>query len=342
LLQAKFEALKRKLEAEGLFDPPRKRPLPPFPVSIGIVTSPSGAALRDMLNVLERRAPWVHVVVSGVRVQGEGAAEEIAAAIAELNHFAEYDLRPVDVIVVARGGGSAEDLWEFNEEIVARAIAASAIPVVSAIGHEIDFTIADFVADLRAPTPSAAAELVAPDRAELQRRLSQRLGQMQRQLTALCERTRSRLSAATRSALFRGPERRLQAAAQRLDSSIERLGWTLQSNLAAHRERTSALLAVLRQHRPDQRLAIRRQQLQAAQLRLLQSFKHQAAERRRRLTAAVDLLRLVSPLATLKRGYTITTATSGELLRSASEAIPGRRIRTRFVDGEIESEVGQK
>src|SRR5882762_8402525 len=165
LLQVKFEALKRKLEAEGLFAPERKRPLPKFPRRIGIVTSPSGAAIRDMLNVLRRRAPWLQILISPVRVQGTGAAQEIAVAIRELA-MPNQEFAPIDLIVVARGGGSIEDLWEFNEEIVARAIFNSVVPTVSAVGHEIDFTISDFVADLRAPTPSVAAELVVPSRAE--------------------------------------------------------------------------------------------------------------------------------------------------------------------------------
>src|SRR3954454_24009035 len=156
LLQAKFEALKRKLEAEGLFDPARKRALPKFPKRIGIITSPSGAAIRDILNILSRRAPWLSILISPVRVQGSGAAQEIAVAIRELATPNE-NFAPVDIIIVTRGGGSIEDLWEFNEEIVARAIAVAEVPIVSAVGHEIDFTIADFVADLRAPTPSAAA-----------------------------------------------------------------------------------------------------------------------------------------------------------------------------------------
>src|ERR1041385_4317622 len=170
VLQAKFEALKRKLEAQGLFASERKRPLPNFPQRIGIVTSPSGAAIRDMLNVLRRRAPWLQILINPVRVQGTGAAQEIAVAIREFG--APNDtFASVDVIVVTRGGGSIEDLWEFNEEIVARAIFHSAVPIVSAVGHEIDFTICDFVADLRAPTPSAAAELIVPDTIDLQRRL---------------------------------------------------------------------------------------------------------------------------------------------------------------------------
>src|SRR5438876_4649583 len=170
VLQAKFEALKRKLDDEGLFDPARKRPLPKFPKRIGIVTSPTGAAIRDILNVLRRRAPWLQILINPVRVQGTGAAQEIAVAIRELAKPNE-NFAPVDLIVVTRGGGSMEDLWEFNEEIVARTIADVAVPIVSAIGHEIDFTIADFVADLRAPTPSAAAELIVPDIIDLQRRI---------------------------------------------------------------------------------------------------------------------------------------------------------------------------
>src|SRR3989440_1931347 len=170
LLQAKFEALKRKLEAEGFFAPERKRPLPKFPRRIGIVTSPSGAAIRDILNVLKRRAPWLEILIKPVRVQGTGAAAEIAVAIRELATPNEQWQR-LDVIVIARGGGSIEDLWEFNEEIVARTIAAVTVPIVSAIGHEIDFTIADFVADLRAPTPSAAAELIVPDIVDLRRHM---------------------------------------------------------------------------------------------------------------------------------------------------------------------------
>jgi len=339
LLQAKFEALKRKLEAEGLFDPSRKRPLPAFPVSIGIVTSATGAALRDMLNILSRRAAWIHVIVSPVRVQGEGAAEEIAAAVEELNRFEEAGLRPVDVIIVARGGGSAEDLWEFNEEIVARAIAASAIPVISAVGHEIDFTIADFVADLRAPTPSAAAELVAPDRGELQRRLGQTLARVQRHLTARCEYLRNRLEMLKRGAIFREPRRRLQEAAQSLDLVTEALHRTAREKLAKRKERLQLLAAVIRQHRPEQRLAIQRQQVQAVELRLARAWKHQLSRHRDRLAAAIDLLRLVSPLATLERGYTITTKADGMLLQSAADVRKGEHIVTRFADGTAESEV---
>src|SRR6059036_1616733 len=181
LLQAKFEALKRELDAEGLFAPERKRPLPKFPRRIGIVTSPSGAAIRDMLNVLHRRAPWLQILINPVRVQGTGAAQEIAVAIRELASPSDR-FAPLDLIVATRGGGSIEDLWEFNEEIVARAIFNSTVPIVSAVGHEIDFTICDFVADLRAPTPSAAAELIVPDIVDLQRQIEGCTGLLASQL----------------------------------------------------------------------------------------------------------------------------------------------------------------
>src|SRR5436305_8654268 len=199
LLQVKFEALKRKLEAEGLFAPERKRRLPKFPRRIGIVTSPGGAAIRDMLNVLRRRAPWLQILINPVRVQGTGAAQEIAVAIREHGQSTAA-FGPLDLIVVTRGGGSIEDSWEFNEEIVARAIFHSDVPIVSAVGHEIDFTICDFVADLRAPTPSAAAELIVPDVIDL------------RQQTERCAR-----------ALGRQLLDRVRDAQQRLDHAREML-----------------------------------------------------------------------------------------------------------------------
>src|SRR5437763_1868736 len=186
LLQAKFEALKRKLEAEELFAPERKRLLPKFPRRIGIVTSPSGAAISDILNVLSRRAPWLEILINPVRVQGSGAATEIAVAIRELA-MPNVNWSPLDLILIARGGGSMEDLWEFNEEIVVRTIADVTIPVVSAVGHEVDFTIADFVADLRAPTPSAAAELMVPDVLDLQRRINELSGCIQKCLRSFVD-----------------------------------------------------------------------------------------------------------------------------------------------------------
>jgi exodeoxyribonuclease VII large subunit len=337
LLQARFEALKRKLAAEGLFEAARKRALPKFPAAIGIVTSPTGAALRDMLNILARRAPWVRVVVSPVRVQGEGAAEEIAAAVAELNRVAVVGTKRVDVIVVARGGGSAEDLWEFNEEVVARAMVASEIPVVSAVGHEVDFTIADFVADLRAPTPSAAAELIVPDGAELLRMLSATSLRSQRRVGDALERCRSELDFLSRSALFREPRNRLAEAAQRTDLAAERLRLLTDGGIGESRRRIQELVAALRHHRPDQVLAMRRQEFSAARNRLADRLRQTMAERRAHLDRLSQVLRLLAPEATLSRGFSITTTTDGAVLKSVREIRPGMKLVTRLKDGTAQS-----
>ena len=335
LLQAKFEALKRKLEAEGLFAAERKRELPGFPAVVGIVTSPTGAALRDMLHVLARRAPWLRVIVSPARVQGEGAAAEIAAGIAALNELAA----PPDVIVIARGGGSVEDLWAFNEEVVARAIVASAIPVVSAVGHEIDFTIADFAADLRAPTPSAAAELIAPDAAELTRELGQWAGQLRRQMSAALGAQRSRLDFLTRSTFFREPEQRLAAAQQRTDLAEEALRRAMREHLVAGRQDVGALLAALRQYRPDQLLALRRQHFDALRAKFQARFDEARKEPKARFTRLAAMLRLLAPTATLARGYSITTTTDGSTIRSVTDVQRGTQIVTRLADGEVKSRV---
>ncbi|KAB2646749.1 MAG: exodeoxyribonuclease VII large subunit [Verrucomicrobia bacterium] len=335
LLQAKFEALKRKLEAEGLFAAERKRELPGFPAVVGIVTSPTGAALRDMLHVLARRAPWLRVIVSPARVQGEGAAAEIAAGIAALNELAA----PPDVIVVARGGGSVEDLWAFNEEAVARAIVASAIPVVSAVGHEIDFTIADFAADLRAPTPSAAAELIAPDAAELTRELGQWATQLRRQMSAALGAQRVRLDFLARSTFFREPEQRLAAAQQRTDLAEEALRRAMREHLVARRQDVGALLAALRQYRPDQLLALRRQHYDALRAKFQARFDEARKEPKARFTRLAAMLRLLAPTATLARGYSITTTTDGSTIRSITDVQRGTQIVTRLADGEVKSRV---
>src|SRR5213594_2815218 len=257
LLQAKFEALKRKLEAEGLFAPDRKRPLPKFPRRIGIVTSPTGAAIRDMLNVLRRRAPWLQILISPVRVQGIGAAQEIAVAIRELA-VPNVNWQPLDLIVVTRGGGSIEDLWEFNEEIVARAIFHSAVPIVSAVGHEIDFTICDFVADFRAPTPSAAAELIVPDIIDLPRRIDGCYRALARQLL-----------------------NRARDAQQRLDHARETLQRCLAHKLDSYKRGLLHSLRALQARSPARELMLRRnrfvdlhRRLIACPPRLLENATH--------------------------------------------------------------------
>ena len=339
LLQAKFEALKRKLAAEGLFDAERKRDLPQFPRAIGIVTSPTGAALRDMLNVLARRAPWLRIIISPARVQGEGAAAEIIGAIEDLNRLAAGGVAPVDAIVLARGGGSIEDLWEFNDEHLARAIAASALPVVSAVGHEIDFTIADFVADLRAPTPSAAAELIVPDMAELLRTLADRSTFLHRRAATALEAARLHLAGLTRSALFREPVQRLEQATQRLDIAEQTLARGIEARLADLRRRVSDLGGQVRQHRPDQVLALHTQRLLGVRGALVERFNQQMRARRDRLTRAGDMLRLLSPEHTIGRGYSITSTADGKVVRAVGDVEAGSEIQTRLRDGKVVSVV---
>jgi exodeoxyribonuclease VII large subunit len=339
LLQAKFEAMKRKLEGEGLFDAERKRPLPKFPTRIGIVTSPTGAALRDILNILMRRAPWVQVVIHPVRVQGEGAAEEIAAALVELSDLAHFGFPPVDVILVGRGGGSAEDLWEFNEEIVARAIADSAVPVVSAVGHEIDFTIADFVADLRAPTPSAAAELLVPDTGELLVRLARLSGQLQRALLTMLVAERRRLEFLTRSALLREPGKRVSEAVQHLDFTREALQRATLVRLGEGGQRLSALKASVRQHRPDQLLALRRVRFDGVRQQLMDRTRQRLKEVRAHFERITQVVNLLAPEAPLARGYSMTTAADGRIISSVHDVAPRTTIITKVRDGQIRSVV---
>ena len=314
LLQARFEALKRKLQAEGLFDEGRKRLLPRFPATVALVTSPAAAALRDMLNIFARRAPWLRIIVSPVRVQGNGSAEEIVAALEELNAWKQNGLPRPDVIVVGRGGGSVEDLWEFNEEIVARAVVASAIPVVSAVGHEIDFTICDFAADLRAPTPSAAAEIVAPDGTELARRFAQ-FG--------------TRLERETRS--------HLEAAGQRFDFASEALNRSIRDRLADLRAWLAERAASLREHRPDQVIRLRRQEVAACGEKLTHCFQAAFERRKVRLARVAEHLRLLSPDGTLRRGYSITMKTDGSVLTRAADVNAGEQLLTRLADGQVTS-----
>jgi exodeoxyribonuclease VII large subunit len=314
LLQAKFEALKRKLEAEGLFAPERKRTLPKFPRKIGIVTSPSGAAIRDMVNVLKRRAPWLQILINPVRVQGTGAAAEIAVAIRELATPNENWL-PLDLIVVARGGGSMEDLWEFNEEIVARAIVDVGVPIVSAIGHEIDFTICDFVADLRAPTPSAAAELIVPDIIDLRRRIE-----------------------VFEHALTREQLNRMHDALQRLDLARESLRRHMMHKIDNCKRALIQIARTIQAHSPLRELMLRRNRLVDLRRRLAELPQRVLENALHRFREAEGILRVLGPAATLRRGYSITTDERGKLVRSVAVVRPKMKIRTRVSDGEFESE----
>jgi exodeoxyribonuclease VII large subunit len=336
-LQAKFEALKRKLEAEGLFDPARKQPIPSFPTRIGIVTSPTGAAIRDMIHVLSRRAPWVRVMIYPAKVQGDGAAEEIAAGVRFFDE-ASGEQRP-ELVIVARGGGSIEDLWAFNEEVLARAIAVCSLPVMSGVGHEIDFTIADFVADRREPTPSAAAENAAPDGASLFRHLG-------RLRDALEARTEGALALHQRHVLSlrreieaREPGRKIRSWMQTLDFLEERMDYLVSGRLQQARASVDAARRSLAAIQPERVVARQAEEVAFLAESLDRTTKRRLADLAARLRAVGGLMQSLSPDGVLKRGYSLTTDSEGRLVTSASQVRSGDLVRTRLADGEIASRV---
>ena len=338
-LQAKFEALKRKLNAEGLFDADRKKPIPKFSRVIGIVTSGSGAALQDILNVLTRRAPWVQPVLFPVRVQGRGAEMEIAQAIEKLGRPEAFGYPRCDVLIVGRGGGSIEDLWNFNEEVVARAIAACPVPVISAVGHEIDFTIADFVADLRAPTPSAAAELAVADGAELLARLDQVRRRMVRITRERIMRAQLAVDALKRGVLQRDGERLLRESAMRLDSLRGQLEQVMHAQLEVFTKRLNEARGRHRANHPALVLERRVDVLSNLRLRLERASTAQVEKRVDRLGRLHGMLRALGPESAFQRGFSIALGPDGKILRSAAALKPGETMRTKFTDGEVLSVV---
>jgi len=334
-LRRRFEALKQKLAAEGLFDEERKRPLPRFPSRIGIVTSPTGAALRDVLHVLARRAPGIGVLIYPVPVQGAAAAREIAAMLELADRRQE-----VDLLLLVRGGGSLEDLFAFNDEALARAIAALELPIATGIGHEIDFTIADFVADVRAPTPSAAAELAAPDA----RSLLAALGASGTRLSAAVRRIFTRrgeaLAAVERRLGLRHPARALGERMQRLDELQSRALLALRRENRARTERLQRLEAELAAASPAVRLAAIGQRAILAGQRLAPLALNRVALAGARLQAALRALQVASPLATLERGYAIVTrAADGAVIIDAAAAPPGTDIEARLARGTLKARV---
>ncbi|MEN1960174.1 exodeoxyribonuclease VII large subunit [Luteimonas sp. MJ246] len=329
-LRRAFEDLKARLQAEGLFDDARKCLLPAYPRRLGIITSPSGAAVRDVLSVLGRRFPLVEVDVLPVPVQGDTAATQIRGMLERAGASGRYD-----VLVLARGGGSLEDLWAFNDEALARAIAASPVPVVSAVGHETDFSLADFAADLRAPTPSVAAELLVPNAVDV----GTRVRGLQQRLEALhLQRMRDRMQRADRASLrlqALRPQARLQALGERQRQALRRLQLAWQTREGGLRARLRHADAVLRATRPDRRLAMLRERLamlaprpQAAVARMLQGD----AQRLRDLARSLEA---VSPLATVARGYAILQHDDGRLVRNTGDAAPGDRLSARVGDGQL-------
>lgn len=362
-LQVAFEKLKEKLKAEGLFAAERKRALPRYPQRIGIVTSPTGAALHDVLHVVRRRNPSLQVLLAPCRVQGDGAAAEIAAAIRLLNQYdrqlqslrergtqelalplAQSPPAPVerglDLILVTRGGGSLEDLWAFNEEAVARAIFESALPVVSAVGHEIDFTIADFVADLRAATPSAAAELITEGvfaSCQFVGQAAERIGQLVRQQL---EEKSDRAAQLNQRLLRMHPRRRLNDYLQRLDDLQAGAARCVRQSARNQRVAWRNLAERLARSRPALLLRQRREVLEQAAQRLREQVRHRLSQAKDRRETFEARLRLLGPEQVLARGYSITLdAKTGQVVRDAASVAPGQRLRTRVSQGEIRSTV---
>lgn len=379
VLRRRFEQLKNKLAAEGLFDTGRKKPLPRLPKRIGVVTSPTGAAVRDVLNILRRRFCTIPVLIYPVQVQGATAAGQIAQTIRMASARAECD-----VLIVARGGGSLEDLWAFNEEVVARAIFDCSIPVVSGVGHEVDFTIADFVADVRAPTPSGAAELVAPDCNEwtrsvallgrrvrtamvrnmaarqqqvvwLERRLAQvHPGVELRQKAQRLDDLEQRLSRCIRHGLFqrrsslvelaahlrqRSPALRVAAARGRLDIARKTLGTSLQRRVSLTESRLRHAASNLRQHSPVARITALHRRVEIADRRMETSLQRRLRKLEARFTVAAGKLNTVSPLATLQRGYAIVTDAKGAVVTDATSVAPGDMIQSRLSRGTLQARV---
>ncbi len=345
-LQAAFEKLKQRLKAEGLFAPERKRPLPRYPQRIGLATSPTGAAIRDVLHVVERRNPALEVVLAPCRVQGEGAAVEIAAAVRLLNEFNAAQLAfgdrglAIDLILVTRGGGSLEDLWAFNEEVVARAIFESALPVVSAVGHEIDFTISDFVADVRAATPSAAAEIITEGVFASGQFLSEAPGRLRQSALQQMEDKRYVLTQATQRLARVHPRRRLNDWVQRLDEAQTSLLRCVRQGARQQRQTWRNLAERLARVRPAALLRQKREVFQQAEQRLRERARQRLEDRRAQFDTLEVRLRLLGPEQVLGRGYSITTdAASGQVLRAAAEVKAGQRLKTRLKAGEVFSKV---
>ncbi|MFT4256414.1 MAG: exodeoxyribonuclease VII large subunit [Pseudoxanthomonas sp.] len=330
-LRRAFEQLKAKLQAEGLFDAERKRALPTHVRRLAVITSPTGAAVRDVLSVLARRFPLLEVDVLPSLVQGETAAAQIASLLKRAAASGRYD-----VVLLARGGGSLEDLWAFNDETLARTIAASPVPVVSAVGHETDFTLADFAADLRAPTPSAAAELLVPDR----RDLSARLQSLQRRLATLQNHAlRNAMQRADRAALrlqALRPQARLQLLQRRHEEARRRLDALWRRRIDGERARLRHAAAVLRATAPQRRLAVLRERLLALGQRPQAAIARQLQNDALKLRGLARGLEAVSPLATVARGYSILSKADGTLVRSVAQVESGDALRAKLVDGELD------
>lgn len=331
-LQQAFEALKARLQSEGLFDPARKKPIPATPRHIGVITSPTGAAIHDILTVLKRRCPAIPITLYPTAVQGQAATADIVQAI---DRAQRHGL--ADVLIIGRGGGSLEDLWCFNEEAVARAIAACPIPTVSAVGHEVDVTIADFVADLRAPTPSAAAEKISPDQQDWLRRLTEQQGRLGQSARRLLQRLHNQLGHL--SARLRDPRRELLEKAQRMDELELRLNKAIRNRLDQQKQKTDYLLQRMSAQSPRRTLKTASEQTQQLEERLTLAARHLLRQKDERLQHIAQTLHVVSPLATLGRGYAIVKDDNDRIVRKAGDLETGSQITARLGHGSVSARV---
>ncbi|KAA2285512.1 exodeoxyribonuclease VII large subunit [Arenimonas fontis] len=336
-LRRAFEQLKARLAAEGLFDGARKRPLPTMPHRLGVLTSPHGAAVHDVLTVLGRRFPLLEVEVLPVPVQGEGAAAQILAMLAKAGHSGRYD-----ILLLTRGGGSLEDLWAFNDEALVRAIAACPVPVVSAVGHEVDVSLADFAADLRAPTPSAAAEMLAPDAGDLATRLRRAGDRLHERLAQRLATAAQRSDQAWLRLRATRPQLRLERGRHRLEDLRHRLAAAGRQALQPRRDRLAHLLRRLDQGHPQRRLELLRQRLLRAAGRLDALPARLLPPRRLRLEGLGRALAGVSPLATLQRGYAILQRPDGRVLTDSADAQLDDRLTARLARGSLQLRVERK
>ncbi|WP_318518855.1 exodeoxyribonuclease VII large subunit [Photobacterium leiognathi] len=333
-LQQQFEQLKMSLAAEGLFAQSLKKTLPEQPKRVGIITSKTGAALHDILHVLQRRDPSLPIVIYPTMVQGEGAAISIAQAIGRANARQECD-----VLIVGRGGGSLEDLWAFNEEIVARTIAASQIPIVSAVGHEVDVTIADFVADVRAPTPSAAAELISRDMTHQTQLLDRKRQQLRHAIAAYLSQSLRQTTQLQHRLERQHPQLRLNLQQQHLDEISQRLTQAMARKLQKHQQHVEHNNYKLSLYSPASLVRNAQRNLERSEQRLYDALDRRLLNARHKLAVAAEKLETVSPLATLARGYSITRNEQGDVIRKASQVKTGDTLITTVTDGEIHSSV---
>jgi exodeoxyribonuclease VII large subunit len=332
-LYLQFEALKKKLEQEGLFDPAHKKPLPAMPKEIGIVTSPTGAAIRDLLTTIKRRLPSVRITVFPVLVQGEYAAASIAKAIRKAN-----EMNQVDILIVGRGGGSIEDLWPFNEEIVAREIFASILPIISAVGHETDFTIADFVADLRAATPTAAGELAVPHIQDLEERLASRTNRLMTSMKRRLDREKERLKALNNAYAFKQPEILVRRHEQDLDRLLDRLHFQAKRQVRERWQLYQQSERLLYKHHPEALLKQTKKDITMASSRLKRAMRVLYDSKRGELQPFIKQLNALSPLNVMERGYALPYK-EGALLKTIQGISPGDGIQVRIKDGTLDCQV---